>query len=64
LSQSLTRAAKEKHNQVERRYQHGIADYIELQQARQGYIDSLAGIVTAYYSYYISLARLDNAVGR
>lgn len=64
LSQSLTRAAKEKYNQVEQRYQHGIADYIELQQARQGYIDSLAGIVTAYYSYYISLARLDNAVGR
>ncbi len=64
LNQSLTRAAKEKHEQVEQRYQHGLADYVELQQARQSYIDSLSGIVTAYYEYYISLARLDNAVGR
>ncbi|MEA3373303.1 MAG: TolC family protein [Campylobacterota bacterium] len=64
LNESLTRASKEKYHQVEQSYQHGIADYIELQKARQEYIDSLAGIVTAYYSYYIALARLDNAVGR
>lgn len=64
LNQSLTRAAKEKYEQVEKSYQHGLSDYIELQQARQGYIDSLSGIVAAYYSYYISLANLDNAIGR
>lgn len=64
LNQSLTRAAKMKYEQVEKSYQHGLSDYIELQQARQGYIDSLGGIVTAYYSYYISLADLDNAIGR
>jgi len=64
LRESLTVASKEKYNQVEQRYQNGLADYVALQQARQDYIDSLSGVVTAYYDYYISLARLDNAVGR
>ncbi|MEA1919834.1 MAG: TolC family protein [Campylobacterota bacterium] len=64
LSQSLSVAAKEKHVQAQKRYEHGLSDYIELQQARQSYIDSLASLVVSYYDYYRSLASLDRAMGR
>ncbi|MEA3523807.1 MAG: TolC family protein [Campylobacterota bacterium] len=64
LSQSLSNAAKEKHIQAQKRYEHGLSDYIELQQARQNYIDSLASLVTSYYDYYRSLAELDRAIGK
>jgi outer membrane protein len=64
LSQSLSEAAKEKHIQAQKRYEHGLSDYIELQQARQNYIDSLASLVTSYYDFYRSLASLDRAIGR
>jgi outer membrane protein TolC len=64
LSQSLSEAAKEKHIQAQQRYEHGLSDYIELQQSRQNYIDSLASLVTSYYDYYRSLAGLDRAIGR
>jgi len=64
LSQSLSVAAKEKHIQAQKRYEHGLSDYIELQQARQNYIDSLAALVTAYYDFYRSQADLDRAMGK
>ncbi|MEA2111111.1 MAG: TolC family protein [Campylobacterota bacterium] len=64
LSQSLSIAAKEKHIQAQKRYEHGLSDYIELQQARQNYIDSLASLVRTYYDYYRALAALDRAMGR
>jgi outer membrane protein len=64
LSQSLSEAAKEKHIQAQKRYEHGLSDYIELQQSRQEYIDSLASLVVSYYDYYRSLATLDRAMGR
>ena len=64
LSQSLSVAAKEKHTQAQKRYEHGLSDYIELQQARQNYIDSLASLVTSYYDYYRAEAGLDRAMGR
>jgi outer membrane protein len=64
LSQSLSIAAKEKHVQAQKRYEHGLSDYIELQQARQNYIDSLASLVTAYYDVYRSQASLDRAIGK
>ncbi len=64
LSQSLSEAAKEKHIQAQKRYEHGLSDYIELQQARQNYIDSLVSMVSSYYDYYRSLAKLDRAIGR
>jgi len=64
LSQSLSVAAKEKHIQAQKRYEHGLSDYIELQQARQNYIDSLASLVVSYYDYYRSLAQLNRAIGR
>ncbi len=64
LSQSLLEVSKEKFDQAGKRYEHGLSDYIELQEARQGYIDSMAGLVIDYYNYYNAIAILDNAIGK
>ena len=64
LSVELVDAAKEKFGQAQKRYEHGLSDYIELQEARQGYINATADLVVNYYEYYISLAALDRAIGR
>ncbi|MEA1983777.1 MAG: TolC family protein [Campylobacterota bacterium] len=64
LSQSLVQVSSEKFDQASKRYEHGLSDYIELQQARQGYIDAKAALVVDYYNYHISVAYLDNAIGR
>jgi len=64
LSQSLVQVSQEKFEQASKRYEHGLSDYIELQQARQGYIDAKAMLVVDYYSYYIAIATLDNAIGK
>ncbi|MEN8147484.1 MAG: TolC family protein [Campylobacterota bacterium] len=64
LSEELVEAAKEKFDQAQQRYEHGLSDYIELQEARQGYINANADLVSNYYEYYISLAALDRAIGR
>ena len=64
LSEELVAAAKEKFGQAQQRYEHGLSDYIELQEARQGYINSTADLVVNYYEYFISLAALDRAIGR
>lgn len=64
LSESLANAAKEKFDQAQQRYEHGLSDYIELQEARQDYINSLSVLVTNYYDYYIALANLDRVIGR
>jgi len=64
LSIELVDAAKEKFDQAQKRYEHGLSDYIELQEARQGYINANADLVVNYYEYYISLAALDRAIGR
>lgn len=64
LSIELVDAAKEKFGQAQQRYEHGLSDYIELQEARQGYINANADLVVNYYEYYISLAALDRAIGR
>ena len=64
LSQSLLEVSKEKFDQAAKRYEHGLSDYIELQEARQGYIDAMAGLVVDYYNYYNAIAILDNAIGR
>lgn len=64
LSESLSIAAKEKFAQVQKRYEHGLADYIELQQARQSYIDSRARLTQSYYEYYTAIAQLDHAIGK
>ena len=64
LSQSLLKVSKEKFGQASKRYEHGLADFIELQQARQGYIDAMSSLIIDYYGYYDSVAILDNAIGR
>jgi len=64
LSENLSIAAKEKFEQVQKRYENGLADYIELQQARQSYIDAKARLTQSYYEYFIAVAQLDNAVGK
>lgn len=63
LSQSLAEAAEEKFVQAQKRYEYGLSDYIELQQARQGYIDARSRLYVAYYDFYIALAQRDRAVG-
>jgi outer membrane protein len=64
LSENLSIAAKEKFEQVQKRSEYGLADYIELQQARQSYINSKARLRQFYYEYFIAMAQLDNAVGK
>ncbi len=64
LSQSLVEVSNEKFKQAAKRYEHGLNDYIELQQSRQGYINSMASLVVEYYSYYQAVAYLDNAIGK
>ncbi len=64
LSQSLTNASKEKFEQSSQRYDNGLSDYIELQEARQDYIDSLSTLVTSYYDFYRASAKLDYSIGR
>ena len=64
LSESVARASLQKFDQAQKRYEHGLSDYIELQDARQGYIQSLNDLVIAYYDYFIALAQLDYAIGK
>ncbi len=64
LSQNLLEVSKEKFDQVAKRYEYGLSDYIELQEARQGYIDSMAELVIEYFNYYNAIAILDNTIGK
>lgn len=64
LAQSLVQVSDEKFDQASKRYEYGLSDYIELQEARQGYINSKATLVVDYYDYYIAIATLDNAIGK
>ena len=53
----------EKFHQAQKRYENGLSDYIELQQARQSYIDAKSSLVIDYYNYYDALARMYNVIG-
>ena len=64
LSESIAQASLKKFEQAQKRYENDLSDYIELQDAQQGYIQSLSDLVNAYYEYYISLAQLDHSIGR
>jgi outer membrane protein len=64
LSQTLLEVSKEKFHQAQKRYENGLSDYIELQQARQGYIGAKSSLVIDYYNYYNSIAVLNHAIGR
>ncbi len=64
LSESIAKASAKKFEQARKRYENDLSDYIELQDAQQGYIRSLSELVIAYYDYYIAIAQLDFSVGR
>lgn len=64
LSKSLVDVSSEKFDQASKRYENGLADFIELQQARQDYIDAKANLINTYFDYYIARANLDNAIGK
>ncbi len=64
LSQSIAKASEKKYRQAKKRYENDLSDYIELQEAQQSYIQSLADLVNTYYDYYISIAQLDFAIGK
>ncbi|NPA28943.1 MAG: TolC family protein [Epsilonproteobacteria bacterium] len=64
LATKVAAAAKEKFHQAQKRYENGLADFIELQQARQGHIDAEAALVIDIYAFFTALANLDRAVGR
>ncbi len=64
LSESISSASFKKFGQAEKRYENELSDYVELQDAQQGYIESLSDLVSAYYDYFIALAKLDHAIGK
>jgi len=64
LSEALLQASQEKFTQAQKRYENGLSDYIELQQARQSYIDAKSSLVIDYYSYYDALANMYHAIGK
>jgi outer membrane protein len=64
LSESIAKASEKKYLQARKRYENDLSNYIELQDAQQGYIRALGDLVNSYYDYYIALAQLDYAVGR
>jgi len=64
LSENITKASLKKFDQAQKRYENELSDYVELQEAQQGYIQSLSDLVNAYYDYFIAIAQLDHAVGR
>lgn len=64
LSESIAHASHQKFQQAQKRYENDLSDYVELQDAQQGYIKSLSDLVTAYYDYFIAMAQLDHAIGK
>ncbi len=64
LSENLLKFSAQKFEQVSKQYEHGLSDYIELQEARQGYIDAKTNLVINYYNYFAAMAILDAAIGK
>jgi len=64
LSESISKASLKKFDQAQKRYANELSDYVELQDAQQGYIQSLSDLVNAYYDYFIAMAKLDHAIGK
>jgi outer membrane protein len=64
LTQSIAKSSLKKFEQAQKRYENELSDYVELQDAQQGYINSLSNLVNSYYDYFISLAQLDHSIGK
>ena len=63
LNKEIVNQAHSKFRQAQKRYTNDLSDYVELQDARQDYIQSLAGLVNSYYEYFTARAELNRAVG-
>jgi outer membrane protein TolC len=57
-------AANENQSLAEGRYHEGVGSIIEVTDAQSQALDAQTGHIQALYDYYISLARLDRAVGK
>jgi len=64
LTEKIAEASLQKFTQAQKRYENELSDYVELQDAQQGYIQSLSDMVNSYYDYFIAMAQLDHAVGK
>ena len=64
LNRLILKQAKKRYIQVKKRYINNLANYIELQDAHQIYIESLASLVNSYYEYFIAKANLEHSIGR
>ncbi len=64
LNKEIVNQARSKFHQAQKRYTNDLSDYVELQDARQDYIQSLAGLVNSYYEYFTARAELNRAVGK
>jgi len=64
LTEKISKASFQKFTQAQKRYENELSDYVELQDAQQGYIQSLSDSVNAYYDYFIAMAQLDHAIGK
>jgi len=64
LTDSISKSSFKKFEQAQKRYENELSDYVELQDAQQEYIQSLSNLVNSYYDYFISLAKLDHAIGK
>ncbi len=63
LNKEIVKQARSKFHQAQKRYTNDLSDYVELQDARQDFIQSLAGLVNSYYEYFTARAALKRAVG-
>ncbi len=64
LTEKIAAASLQKFTQAQKRYENELSDYVELQDAQQGYIKSLSDVVNSYYDYFIAMAQLDHAIGK
>ena len=64
LTEKIAAASLQKFTQAQKRYENELSDYVELQDAQQGYIKSLSDVVNSYYDYFIAMAKLDHAIGK
>ena len=64
LNRSILENSRKKYIQAQKRYANDLADYIELQDAHQDYIESLASLVNSYYEYFIAKAQLEHSIGK
>ena len=63
LNKEILKVSKEKFYQARKRYENDLSDFIELQNARLDYINSLNSLINSFYDCYIAQALLNHAIG-